>query len=159
MARIGLTGAAGNVGRELLGAFDDEEHDIVLFTHSEHEDVDSETLDVTDPDEVREKLDNVDTVIHLAGASSPDTDWDTVVDLTVQGTKNVLDAAVENGIDRVVFVSSNHAVGTYNAADPTNPKSMTIGDARTVDPDDPTRPDSFYGVSKIACEGLANYYL
>lgn len=157
MVRIGLTGAAGNVGREVLNAFDDE-HDVVPFTHSEHEDIDGETLDVTDPDEVCEKLDNVDTVIHLAGASSPDADWDTVVQLNVQGTKNVLDAAIENGIDRVVFASSNHAVGTYNAADPADPESMTLGDARTVDPDDPTRPDSFYGVSKVACEGLTKYY-
>lgn len=158
MARIGLTGAAGNVGRELLDAFEDDEHEIVPFTHSAHEDVDSEILDVSDPDEVREKLDNVDTVIHLAGASSPDADWDTVVDINVHGTKNVLDAAVENGIDRVVFASSNHAVGMYNTSDPGDPESMTVDDARTVAPDDPTRPDSFYGVSKVACEGLTNYY-
>ncbi len=158
MARIGLTGAAGNVGREVLDAFDEEEHDVVPFTHSEHEDVASEILDVTDPDEVCEKLDNVDSVIHLAGATSPDADWDTVVELNVHGTKNVLDAAVENGIDRVVFASSNHAVGMYNAAASGDPESMTIGDARTVDPDDPTRPDSFYGVSKVACEGLTSYY-
>lgn len=157
MVRIGLTGAAGNVGWELLNAFDDE-HDVVPFTHSEHEDIDGETLDVTNPNEVCEKLDNVDTVIHLAGASSPDADWDTVVQLNVQGTKNVLDAAIENGIDRVVLASSNHAVGTYNAADPADPESMTLDDARTVDPDDPTRPDSFYGVSKVACEGLTKYY-
>lgn len=158
MVRIGLTGAAGNVGRELLDAFDDDDHEIVPFTHSEQEDVDSETLDVTNSDEVSAKLDNVDAVIHLAGASSPDADWDTVVELNVQGTKNVLDAAVENGIDRVVFASSNHAVGTYNTSDPSDPESMTLGDARTVDHDDPTRPDSFYGVSKVACEGLTNYY-
>lgn len=57
-----------------------------------------------------------------------------------------------------MFASSNHAVGTYNAADPADPESMTLDDARTVDPDDPTRPDSFYGVSKVACEGLTKYY-
>ena len=136
MTRIALTGAAGNVGRELLDAFDDEE--VLPFTHSEHDDVDSELLDVTDAEDVYEKLDTVDVVVHLAGASSPD-------------------AAVENGIDRVVFASSNHAVGTYNAVE-ADPESMTIGDARTVDADAPARPDSFYGVSKAACEGLANFY-
>ncbi|PSQ02894.1 NAD(P)-dependent oxidoreductase [Halobacteriales archaeon QS_5_70_17] len=156
MARIALTGAAGNVGRELLGAFDD--HDLVAFTHSEHDDVDSELLDVTDADEVSEKLDTFDAVVHLAGASSPDADWETVVSTNVEGTKNVMDAVVENGIDRVVFASSNHAVGMYNAADPDDPETMTIGNARTVDPDDPTRPDSYYGVSKAACEGLTDLY-
>lgn len=69
----------------------------------------------------------------------------------------MLDAAVENGIDRVVFAYSNHAVGAYNAEDD-DPESMTIGYAETVEADAPPRPDSFYGVSKAACEGLTKYY-
>jgi L-arabinose 1-dehydrogenase [NAD(P)+] len=155
MTRIALTGAGGNVGRELLDAFDDET--LLPFTHSEQDDVDSELLDVTDPDDVREKLDDVDVVVHLAGASSPDADWETVSETNVQGTKHVCDAAVENGIDRVVFASSNHAVGTYNATGE-DPETMTIGYARPVDGDAPTRPDSYYGVSKAACEALTKFY-
>ncbi|RDI69503.1 NAD-dependent epimerase/dehydratase family protein, partial [Halopelagius longus] len=116
MARIALTGASGNVGREVLDAFGDE-HTVVPFTHSESEEIDSEPLDVTDADDVEEKIDNVDVVVHLAGASSPDAEWDTVSQTNVEGTKNVLDAMVENGVDRMVFASSNHAVGMYNAAD------------------------------------------
>jgi L-arabinose 1-dehydrogenase [NAD(P)+] len=156
MTRIAITGASGNVGRELLGAFDD--HEVVPFTHSEHDDIDSELLDVSDADEVTEKLDAVDVVVHLAGASSPDADWETVLATNVEGTKHVLDAVVANGIDRIVFASSNHAVGTYNAAGDGDPETMTLGDARTVDPDDPTRPDSYYGVSKVACEALTDLY-
>lgn len=157
MTRIALTGAAGNVGREVLDAFDGD-HELVPFSHSEEPDLESEPLDVTDPDDVREKLDNVDVVVHLAGASSPDADWEAVVETNVHGTKHVLDAAVENGIDRVVFASSNHAVGMYNAADPSDPESMTLDHARTVDGDAPARPDSYYGVSKVACEGLTKFY-
>lgn len=157
MARIGLTGAGGNVGGEVLGAFGDE-HDVVPFTHSERDDMDSEPLDVTDREGVFEKIDGFDSVIHLAGASSPDADWDTVSQTNIQGTKNVLDAVVENGIDRIVFASSNHAVGMYNSSDDADPESMTVSDARTVGADAPTRPDSFYGVSKAACEGLTKYY-
>ena len=156
MTKIALTGAGGNVGRELLGAFE-EADDLRPFTHSEHDDVDSDLLDVTDPDDVTEKLDDVDVVIHLAGASSPDAEWETVSETNIQGTKHVLDAAVENGIDRVVFASSNHAVGTYNAADD-DPERMTTGYAETVEADAPPRPDSFYGVSKAACEGLTKFY-
>ncbi|WP_123534916.1 NAD-dependent epimerase/dehydratase family protein [Halosimplex salinum] len=156
MTRIALTGAGGNVGRALVDAFDDAD-EVLPFSHSEHDDLDSELLDVTDPDDVTEKLDNVDVVVHLAGASQPDAEWETVSETNIQGTKHVMDAAVENGIDRVVFASSNHAVGTYNAADG-DPESMTIGYAQTVDADAPTRPDSFYGVSKAACEGLTKFY-
>lgn len=157
MVRIALTGAGGNVGRELLGAFGDD-HEVVPFTHSVHEDIDSELLDVTDADEVAEKVDDVDVVVHLAGASSPSADWDVASKTNVHGTKYVLDAMVENGIDRMVFASSNHAVGMYNAADGDDPERMTLGAARPVRPDTPPRPDSLYGVSKVACEGLTNLY-
>lgn len=154
MTRIALTGAGGNIGRELLDAFDEE---VVPFTHSEHDDIDSELLDVTDPEEVTGKLDGFDVVVHLAGASAPDAEWEMVAETNIHGTKHVLDAAVENGIDRVVFASSNHAVGTYNAVDD-DPEKMTTGYAETVDGDAPLSPDSYYGVSKAACEGLGAFY-
>ncbi|RDI69750.1 NAD-dependent epimerase/dehydratase family protein, partial [Halopelagius longus] len=70
----------------------------------------------------------------------------------------VLDAMVENGVDRMVFASSNHAVGMYNAADEHDPEKMTLADAEPVRADAPMRPDSFYGVSKVACEGLTDLY-
>jgi len=155
MTRIAITGASGNVGRELLDAFDED--DVLAFSHSEHDDLDSEPLDVTDPDDVTEKLDDVDVVVHLAGASSPDAEWETVLATNVEGTKHVLDAAIENGIDRVVVASSNHAVGTYNATGD-DPESMTMGYAEPVAGDAPPRPDSFYGASKAACEALGNFY-
>jgi L-arabinose 1-dehydrogenase [NAD(P)+] len=155
MTRIAITGAGGNVGRELLDAFDESE--VLAFTHSEHDDIDSDRLDVTDPDDVAEKLDNLDVVVHLAGASSPDAGWEAVSETNIQGTKHVLDAAVENDIDRVVFASSNHVVGRYNV-DADDPETMTLGYAETVDAEAPTRPDSYYGVSKAACEGLTRYY-
>lgn len=58
MALIALTGASGNVGRELLDVFG-ESVSLQAFTHSEHDDIDSEILDVTDPDDVIEKLDTL----------------------------------------------------------------------------------------------------
>ena len=155
MTRIAITGAGGNVGRELLDAFDESE--VLAFTHSEHDDIDSDRLDVTDPDDVAEKLDDLDVVVHLAGASSPDAGWEAVSETNIQGTKHVLDAAVENDIDRVVFASSNHVVGRYNV-DADDPETMTLDYAETVGAEAPTRPDSYYGVSKAACEGLTRYY-
>ena len=156
MARIALTGAGGNVGREILGAFGD--HEVVPFTHSEHDDLDSELLDVTNPEAVADALAGFDVVVHLAGASSPSTEWETAVDVNLHGTKHVLDAAVEHDVERVVFASSNHAVGMYNAADPAEPEKMVLEGARTVDANAPPRPDTHYGVSKAACEALTNHY-
>lgn len=156
MVRIALTGAAGNVGREVVGAFGSD-HPVVPFTHSETDEIDSELLDVTDSDDVHEKLDTFDVVVHLAGASSPAAEWETAAETNVQGTKHVLDAVVENGIDRVVFASSNHVVGAYNSEDD-DPETTTLVDPRPVRGDASTAPDSFYGVSKAACENLTKYY-
>ena len=46
---------------------------------------------------------------------------------------------------RVVFASSNHTMGYYRTTD-------------LVDANMPTRPDSFYGVSKCFGEQLSRYY-
>lgn len=156
MTRIAITGAAGNVGREVADAFGDD-HDVALFSHSETDDMDTELLDVTDADEVAERLDTYEVVIHLAGASSPDAEWEAVSETNVQGTKHVLDACVDNGVDRLVFASSNHAVGAYNSDDG-DPETATLGRTRPVRADAPTSPDSYYGVSKAACENLARLY-
>lgn len=156
MVQIALTGAAGNIGRELLDAFGDDA-DVVPFTHSEQDGLDSELLDVTDSEDVIKKLDTFEVVIHLAGASSPDAEWETVSETNIQGTKNVLDAAIENGVDRIVFASSNHAVRTYNWEDG-EPERLRVDSTRTITANTSTRPDSFYGVSKAACEDLTKFY-
>lgn len=49
MIRIALTGAGGNGGREVRGAFDDDDHVVVLFIHPGDEDRDSKTLDIHRP--------------------------------------------------------------------------------------------------------------
>jgi L-arabinose 1-dehydrogenase [NAD(P)+] len=156
MADIAITGAAGDVGRALLDGF--ENHEVEPFTHNPHDDLDSTLLDVTDPDDVHEMLTGFDTVVHLAGASEPTADWEPVVETNIEGTKNVYDAAVENGIDRVVFASSNHAVGTYNIEAVDDPETMRTDEFSIVTPEHKGRPDSFYGISKDACEGISSYY-
>jgi L-arabinose 1-dehydrogenase [NAD(P)+] len=152
---VAITGAAGNVGREALLALCG--HDVTPITHHEHEELDGPTLDVTDADAFADALDGQDALVHLAGNPSPDAEWEGVFEPNVGGTYNAYEAARENDVERVVFASSNHAVQMYNVTDPTEPETMRE-DARTVRPDDPTRPDSYYGVSKVAAEALGDFY-
>ena len=157
---VAVTGAAGNVGKQMLAAFDEKnhaDHEVTPITHSDHEDVPGPTLDVTDPDAFADALEGQDALVHLAGNPSPDAEWDGVFETNVGGTYNAYEAARENDVDRVVFASSNHAVQMYNVADAADPETMRE-DARTVRPDDPTRPDSYYGVSKVAGEALGDFY-
>ncbi|UPV73292.1 NAD(P)-dependent oxidoreductase [Halorussus limi] len=152
---VAITGAAGNVGREALLALCG--HDVTPITHRDHEDLDGPTLDVTEREAFADALAGQDVLVHLAGNPSPDADWDGVFEPNVGGTYNAYEAARQNDLDRVVFASSNHAVQMYNTDDPAEPESMRE-DARVVRPDDPTRPDSYYGVSKVAAEALGDFY-
>jgi L-arabinose 1-dehydrogenase [NAD(P)+] len=156
MARIALTGAAGSVGRVTLVAFAESDHEVTPITHRER-DLDSVVLEIQDRAAVVEALADHDVVVHLAGDPSPDASWESVLDANIDGTQSVFEAAIENGLDRVVFASTNHTQQMYNVADPERPGSL-IDRPEAVYPEDPPRPDSFYAVSKVAGEALGSYY-
>ena len=71
--------------------------------------------------------------------------WDTILEANIVGCYNLFEAARRHGVERVVFASSNHAVGFY-------PRRRRIG------VEAPVRPDSRYGVSKAFGEALAALY-
>jgi uronate dehydrogenase len=61
-------------------------------------------------------------------------------------TAALLDAMVAHGVTRILYASSNHAVGR-------TPRSELLGvDVRP-------RPDTFYGVAKVAAEALLSLYV
>ena len=161
---VAITGAGGKVGRVVTEAFDDEQ--VTLFTHSEHEDVDSRLLDATDREAFADGIEGaerdgnggVDVLVHLAWAPADRGDWTEGHADNVAMTANAFEAALARGVDRVVVASSAHVVGMYNRGDPASFESVVESPTETVDPASPQRPDSFYGVAKTAVEGLAAYY-
>ncbi|WP_247731533.1 NAD-dependent epimerase/dehydratase family protein [Halovivax limisalsi] len=154
MTRVAITGGTGNVGGQAVEALAD--HETTIIARSDHEDYDVVRLDVADRDRFVAVLDGHDVLVHLAANPSPFADWDDVVEPNIEGTYNAYYAALECGVDRVVFASTNHVAHMYNAADPSEPESL-VEDPRPVTPDDPPRPDSYYGVSKVTGEALGNY--
>jgi uronate dehydrogenase len=100
--------------------------------------------DLSDLDAVSAAVEGVDAIVHL-GAVSVEDEWAPILAANFVGTYNLYEAALRAGVKRVVFASSNHAVGFY-------PRSQTIGVDVTV------RPDSRYGVSKAYGEALAALY-
>lgn len=153
---VAITGAAGEVGRLAVEAL--AHHDLHLLTHREHEDLESETLDVTDADRFVERVAGADALVHLAWAGADEEGWNEDHAANVAGTANALAAARANGIDRVVLASSVHVAGMYNREDVTAMESLASDPTTPVDAADRPRPDSFYGVAKVTCEGLASYY-
>ena len=144
-----MTGAAGSIGRVVTVGLANRGHRVVgldVAPQPEGYAGPWHTVDCTDPDAVWAVFDEqpVDAVVHLAGhpgeASLPDA-----LDSHVVTTAAVLDAMVGHGVDRLVYASSNHAVGR-------TPRADLVGTA--VRP----RPDTFYGVGKVAAEALMSLY-
>jgi len=155
MARVAITGAAGSLGRETLAALED--HELVPVTHRPHDDIESVVLEIEDEEALVDAFEDCDVVVHLAANASATAPWESARDVNIQGTYNVFEAARRTGVDRVVFGSSNHVCHMTNMTDPADP-GMTKPDPEIVRPDGPFRPSSYYGVSKLAGEGLGSLY-
>jgi uronate dehydrogenase len=86
----------------------------------------------------------VDAVVHLGGYSV-EGPWQAILQANIIGCYNVFEAARRNGVKRILFPTSNHAVGFYR-------RDQTI-DHRVY-----PKPDSRYGVSKVFGEALGSLY-
>lgn len=146
--RVLITGATGDIGSLLVGRLG---ADYDLVAQGRHPDEDDPAglriADLEDYAAVLPLMAGVDTVVHLAGAASPEAGWDEVLAANIVGTRNVLEAAREAGVRRVVYASSNHAMGMYDR----------LGEW-PVYPHHLPRPDSLYGVSKVFGETLGRFY-
>ncbi|WP_096390507.1 NAD-dependent glucose-6-phosphate dehydrogenase Azf [Halopenitus persicus] len=160
-----LTGAGGRVGQAILRGIGDD-HDWRLLDREPlaadriPDGVDADDLyvaDVTDMDALREAMAGVESVVHLAGDPRTDASWESVLRNNIDGTRAVFEAAVDAGVDRVAYASSNHAVGHYETDERTPGMYRTDDDYR-LDGTEFPRPSNLYGVSKATGELLGRYY-
>ncbi|MBD0842513.1 MULTISPECIES: NAD-dependent epimerase/dehydratase family protein [unclassified Streptomyces] len=144
-----LTGAAGGLGtlmRDLLPAHGYRLR--LLDLRPIEGEPDAIVADLADRAALREAVRGVDAIVHLAGISL-EAPFEKILKANIEGTYHLYEAAREEGVARIVFASSNHAVGF-------TPRPQ--GDAPLVPVDTPHRPDTFYGLSKSFGEDLAQFY-
>ncbi len=143
-----ITGAAGDVGTRLRKLLKGVYPRIRLSDIRKPADLaaDEEFIaaDLADYSQVEKITAGIDGIVHLGGFSV-ESPWDTIHKSNIIGCYNLFEAAYRAGVKRVVFASSNHAVGFY-------PRSQKIGVNVTL------RPDSRYGVSKAFGEALGALY-
>jgi uronate dehydrogenase len=148
MRRVLLTGAAGDIGRRLRKLLGPVYPELRLSDIAAPADLGANEpfvrADLADPAQVEAAVDGVEGIVHLGGVSV-EGPWETILQSNIVGCYNVFEAARRKGVKRVVFASSNHAVGFY-------PRRQRIGTDVTV------RPDSRYGVSKAFGEALGALY-
>jgi uronate dehydrogenase len=143
-----ITGAAGDVGtrlRKLLkGAYPRIRISDIRKPADLAADEEFVAADLADYRQVEKITAGIDGIVHLGGYSV-EGPWDTIHKSNIVGCYNLFEAAYRAGVKRVVFASSNHAVGFY-------PRGQKIGVDVTV------RPDSRYGVSKAFGEAVGALY-
>jgi uronate dehydrogenase len=144
--RVLITGVAGHIGTVLSSRLADEHKLRGLDLRRPDHTFAAEVVvgDCADPDVADAAVAGMDAVVHLAGIPT-ESDLPTILHGHVETTAALLDAMVQHGVRRMVYASSNHAVG------------MTPRAAR-LSVDVRPRPDTFYGVGKVAAEALLSLY-
>lgn len=143
MSTVLVTGAAGRIGTSLRALLPDFGWTLRSFDRAAGDGI--TVGDVTSPDDLDAVVAGVDAVVHLAGQPT-EAPWPVIREANLEGTYQVFEAARRHGVHRVVYASSNHAVG------------FTPLDGELA-ADIAPRPDTLYGVSKVFGEALARYYV
>ncbi len=144
-----ITGGAGRIGTMLRSRLVRPGRQLRLLDiapiadGAAHEEI--VTTSLTDASAVADACTGIDAVVHL-GALSNEAPWSNIVAVNVDGTFNVLEGARRAGVSRVILASSNHTAGFHARA------------ARPLPADVVGRPDTYYGVWKVALEALGSLY-
>ena len=146
--RLLLTGAAGALGtvlRDHLPALADVLRVSDLAPLGEARDREEVApCDLGDAAGMLDLTRDVDAVVHMGGVSGESRFAD-LHHANILGMYHLFEGCRKNGVARVVWASSNHAIGFY-------PRT------RTIDATVPQRPDTAYGLTKAFGEDLAQYY-
>jgi nucleoside-diphosphate-sugar epimerase len=141
-----LSGGAGFLGLHLARRLLAEGHDVRTLDVAALDDRELESSveelrgDVRDAGAVRRLARGADVVVHAAAALPIRASRAAIRSVNVHGTENVLIAARDAGVARVLFVSSTAVYGV--------PEKHPIGE------DDPLVGVGWYGESKIDAEAL-----
>jgi uronate dehydrogenase len=141
-----LTGASGQVGRMIRPLLTELGWELHCLDREPNGDPAVQSINVLDADALDAATVGCGSVVHLAGIPG-EAPLAQILEANVQGTQAVLDAALRRGIRRVVLASSNHAVGMWERSGDEN-----------LEVDIRPRPDTFYGVAKVAAEALGQLY-
>jgi len=126
MSTILITGGAGSLGSILTSLYAERGDTVRAYDINEagladlkekYEDIQVRTIygDITDRERLRFAMRGVDTVIHTAAMkniSITESNPEQVIRTNVHGTLNVITAAIDNGVKKAIFISSDKAVNS-----------------------------------------------
>ena len=162
MSKILITGADGFIGSHLTEALVEAGYDVRAFVYYNSfnsygwlDTVPKEIKnkieffpgDIRDPNGVREAMKEVDIVFHLAALIAIPFSYhspDSYIDSNVKGTLNIIQAARDNNVKRVLVTSTSEVYGTA--------QFVPITELH------PKQPQSPYSASKIGADAIADSF-
>ena len=151
--RIVVTGSSGHLGEGLVRTLRSGPNEVigVDIVPSPYTDA---VGSVVDQDFVKATTEGAGVIVHAATLHKPHIETHSpqaFVLANVQGTLNVLDAAVANAVPGVVFISTTSAFGRALHPPAGEPAAWITEDVRPI-------PKNIYGVTKVAAEDLCELY-
>ena len=150
--RIVVTGGSGKAGRWVARHLRSAGHDVlnVDVVHDGSPHGTCILVDLTDAGQTLEVLAGVDAVVHLAAIPAPEIrpPAETFRN-NAMSTYNVFAAAVDRGVERVVWASSETILGLPFDEPPA---------FAPIDERHPPRPETSYALSKLVGETMANQF-
>jgi nucleoside-diphosphate-sugar epimerase len=144
MARVLLTGSSGRIGAKLDAALSAAGHEVRTFDLGAGQ-------DIMDAAAISAAASGVEAIVHAAGIPDDDSDWSlapTTMRVNLAGTYNVLLAARDQGVGRVVHLSSGKSLGMLER----DPDYLPIDDAHRGLPSQP------YALSKWLAEEMCEAF-
>ena len=160
--KVLITGADGFIGSHLTEALIEAGYDVRAFVcynsfgtwgwlDSLPNDIKSQieifSGDVRDPNGVRKAMENINIVFHLAALIAIPFSYhspDSYIDTNVKGTLNILQAARDMGVERVLVTSTSEVYGTAQFV--------------PITEQHPKQPQSPYSASKIGADCIAESF-
>lgn len=140
---VAVIGGAGRLGRYVVNELGARHEVLVLDRSSVAAGKSTKIVDITILDDLRQALKDVEAIVHIAGVDGHvEAAPEVFFGVNVVGTWNVLQAAAELGIRKVIITSSSSATG-LNTADP-----LAMPRYLPIDEEHPLAPSGAYGLSK-----------
>ncbi len=163
MRNVLVTGMSGLIGTALRKQISDR-YVLSALNRSAVDGVPTTRASLGDMDAITPAFTGIDTVVHLAAKISDDYGWDALHETNVVGMRNILEAATNAAVRRVVFVSSGATVAGWEREEPYNSlvngrySDLPKSGVPLITEQMATRPANLYASTKVWGEALCRHY-